>query len=450
VSETEALATFVEETSLSDVPEDVQQKAKEAITDLVGVAVYGSHHDVGERVASYVDATFSSGEATVLARGNASSPGAALANASFGHAVDYDDTFESIVIHPTSPVFSAALAAGERAGASGAAVLTAYVVGVDVAYRTGHSTYPEHYENGWHSTGTVGTFGAAAAAASVMGLSAERIRHAFGIAASGSSALKKNFGTMTKPLHSGHAAQMGVRAATLAAEGFTADPSVFEGKIGYGTAMTPGGTYDPDELTRELGETWAVMDIGYKPYPSGVITHAAMDALREIVVDNDLAPDDVEAVTVALDDAASEMLHHENPQTGLEAKFSIEFCLASVLRERDPGIHEFTDEYVTAPATREQTKKVTRAFEENLFGGNYANYAARVDVTTVGGEELSNEITYAPGSPNNPLSEERLRAKFDECARDVLSADDADAAYEAIADLESEGALERFVEAVSA
>jgi 2-methylcitrate dehydratase PrpD len=288
VNETAELARFVEETSLTDVPEVVREKAKEAISDLVGVAVYGSHHDVGERVASYVDATFAAEGATVFGRGRASPPGAALANASFGHAVDYDDTFESIVLHPTSPVFSAALAAGEHAGATGTDILTAYVVGVEAAYRTGHSTYPEHYENGWHSTGTVGAFGAAAAAASVMGLSADQTCHAFGTTASGSSSLKKNFGTMTKPLHSGHAAQIGVRAAILAAEGFTADRSVFEGKIGYGTVMTPGGTYNPEELTRDLGDTWAVMDIGYKPYPSGVITHAAMDALREIVVDHDL------------------------------------------------------------------------------------------------------------------------------------------------------------------
>jgi 2-methylcitrate dehydratase PrpD len=450
VSETRELATFVEATSLADVPTEVREKAKEAISDFVGVAVYGSHHDVGERVGSYVDTTFAAGEATVFARGDASPPGAALANGAFGHAVDYDDTFESIVIHPTSPVFAAALAAGEQAGASGEEVLAAYVVGCEVAYRTGHATYPSHYENGWHSTGTVGSFGATAAAASVLGLSVDRTCHALGIAASGSSALKKNFGTMTKPLHAGHAAQVGVRAAMLAAEGFTADPAVFEGKIGYGNVMTPGGTYDPEELTRGLGDSWAVMDIGYKPYPSGVITHAAMDALREIVVDHDLAPDDVETITVALDDAASEMLHHENPQTGLEAKFSIEFCLASVLRERDPGIHEFTDEYVTAPETRAQTKKVTRAFEENLFGGNFANYAARVSVTTVDGDELSNEMTHAPGSPNNPLSAERLGAKFEECARDVLSEKDADAAYEAIMDLESEGSLDRLLDAVSA
>lgn len=447
---TEELARFVCETNLDEIPDDVREKAKEAITDLVGVAIYGSHHNVGDQIWSYVNTSAPGDTATVFARGSSSAPGAALANATFGHAVDYDDTFESIVIHPTSPVFSAALAVSESVDSIEKNILTGYIVGVDVAYRTGHSTYPSHYENGWHSTGTVGTFGAAAAAASVMGLSVMETRHAFGIAASASSSLKKNFGTMTKPLHSGHAAQMGVRAAMLADSGFTADINIFEGKIGYGNVMTLDDSYDPNELTRDLGETWGVMDLGYKPYPSGVITHAAMDAFREIIVKNDLDPEEVESVSVALDDAASEMLHHTNPQTGLEAKFSIEFCLAAVLRERDPGIHEFTDEYVTAPETREQIKKVTRDFQENLFGGNFANYAARVTAETTDGETYTNEMKHAPGHPTNPLSKERLRAKFDECTRDVLSDEEANTVYESIWELDTNGELDRLLTAVSA
>lgn len=450
MGETKALAAFVGETTLSDVPKEPRAKAKEAITDLVGVALYGSHHDVGDRITAFVEADSSGEVATMLARGSASATGAALANATYGHAVDYDDTFESIVIHPTSPVFSAALAAAESVEATGEDVLRGYLVGVDVAYRTGHSTYPSHYDNGWHSTGTVGTFGAAAAAASVLGMDVKEIRHAFGIAASASSSLKKNFGTMTKPLHSGHAAQMGLRAALLADEGFTADPDVFDGELGYGQVMTPDGSYDPDVLTDGLGETWAVMDIGYKPYPSGVITHAAMDAFREVLVERDLGPDDVERVVVSLDDAASKMLHHENPSTGLEAKFSIEFCLAAVLRERDPGVHEFTDEYVTAPETREQTAKVDRDFKTNLFGGDYANYAARVTVETVDGDSYTYEMTHAPGHPTNPLSAERIRAKFGECTRDVITDEEADIVYDSIQRLDEDGELDRLIDAISA
>ena len=443
-----ALAQFITETSIDDIPENVKEKAKEAITDLVGVAIYGSHHDVGQRIATYVESMSPGTDATMFGRQKASADGAALANASFGHAVDFDDTFESIVIHPTSPVFSAAFVAGEAHNATGKDVLESYIIGVEVAYRTGHATYPSHYDHGWHSTGTVGTFGATAAVASIMGLSAEETQHALGIAASMSSSLKKNFGTMTKPLHSGHAAQMGVRSATLAAGGFTADPEVLDGKIGYGNVMTPTGEYKLKIVVEGLDD-WGVNDLGYKPYPSGVITHAAMDAMREIVVENDLKPTDVEAVTVALDEAASEMLHHKNPSNGLEAKFSIEFCLASILLERDPGVHEFTDAYVTDPNTRAQTAKVNRAFESNLFGGKFANYAARVSVTTTDGTEYTVEEKYAPGSPNNPLSEDRLRAKFDECATDVLSPEDAAAAYDAISTLEQDGSLKKLITAVS-
>lgn len=449
MGETEALSEYVVRTEFESIPDEVGEKAKEAILDMVGVSLYGSQHEVGEHIKSYVETMTTGDQTTLLGGGKASPTGAALANGTFAHAVDYDDTFESIVIHPTGPVFAATLAMGEYVDATGRDILTGYIVGVEAAYRTGHSTYPSHYDNGWHSTGTVGTFGAAAAAASVADLSVEEVQHAFGIVASSSSSLKKNFGTMTKPLHPGHAAQMGIRATKLAEQGFTADVEVFEGKIGYGEAMTIGDTYDPSEITDGLGETWAVTDIGYKPYPSGVITHAAMDALRGLLVEHHLNVDDVKTVTVALDEAASEMLHHTDPGTGLEAKFSIEFCLAAVLREQDPGIYEFTDEYVNEAATKVQMKKVTRDFEKNLFGGDFANYAARVSVTTVDGINYTAEERYAPGSPNNPMSEDRLRKKFNECAETVLSEADAAAVCDAISNLETDGAVNSLLDAAN-
>lgn len=415
MDETATLAAFVAGTDLDDVPPEARSHAKQAIRDYVGVAVYGAHHEVGDRIAGYVERCHDGDEASVFARGAASPAGAALANGTFGHAIDYDDTFESIVLHPTSPVFPAALAVGEATDADGADVLAGYVVGCEAAFRVGHSTYPEHYENGWHSTGTAGSFGAAAAAASVLGLDEETTAQALGVVASGSSSLKKNFGTMTKPLHAGHAAEQGVRAALLAAEGFTADDAILDDDIGYGEVMTPGDAYDPSEITDDLGGTWAVRDIGYKPYPSGVITHAAMEALRELIVEEGLEIDDVARVGVALDDAASEMLHHERPGDALQAKFSIEFCLAAVLLAEDPGVQEFSDEYVASEAVQETIPLVEREFEENLFGGRFAGYGARVTVETRDGKEHVAEMREAPGSPSNPVSDERLRAKFLSC-----------------------------------
>ena len=445
MGETSTLAEFVATTAFDDVPGQQVEKAKRAIKDYVGVALYGSRHDVGDRVSSYVDRCLPGDDAAVLGHTTASPPGAALANGAFGHAIDYDDTFESIVIHPTSPVFPAALAGVQVADGTGPDVLTAYVVGVEAAYRVGHATYPSHYDNGWHSTGTVGTFGAAAAAASALGLAADETERAFGIAASCSSSLKKNFGTMTKPLHAGHAAQMGVRAASLPEAGFTADGTVFEGDIGYGRVMTPGGDYDPTELTEDLGGTWAVDDIGFKPYPSGVITHAAMDALRAVIEREALDPADVETIRVALDEAASEMLIHADPDDALQAKFSIEFCLAAILREGDAGVREFSDEYVADPRTREAMAKVERDFEPTIFGGEFAGYGARVTVTTTGGQEYVEEEKHAPGSPNNPVSDARLDAKFFECAEPVVGDERTEAVASAVTDLDESGALDRLL-----
>jgi 2-methylcitrate dehydratase PrpD len=448
MSETAAMATAITSIDYDDVPDPVLAKAKGAILDYVGVALYGSHHEVGNIVTDYVTAIGGSGETPMLGRKPTGSAGAALANGTFGHAIDYDDTFESLVLHPTSPTFAAAHAATAVADADGRSLLTGYVVGIETAYRVGQSVYPSHYEHGWHITGTAGTFGATASVASILDLSTEAVEHALGIAASSSSSLKKNFGSMTKPLHAGHAAQSGLRAALLASQGFTADPEILDGQLGYGAVMTPDGSYDPAPIT-DPEDGWAVMDIGYKPYPSGVITHAAMDALRELVEEEGLTPDDVASIVVTLDEAASEMLHHHNPENALQAKFSIEFCLAAILRERTVGLLEFTDEYVTESETRDVIDFVDRDFEANLFEGPYANYGARVTVTTEDGRELVATERFAPGSPNNPISEDRLEGKFREAATTVLDENDVDAVAEAIDTLERTGSLGQLNDAVT-
>ena len=442
------LAGRATETAADGPPPETLDRAKLAIRDYLGVGLYGSRHPVGERIRAFVGATQPGTAATLLGGGTASTTGAALANGTFGHAIDYDDTFESIVLHPTAPVFAAALATAERVGADGEALLGSYVAGVEVAYRIAHSVYPGHYDNGWHLTGTVGTFGATAAAGTLLGQSPETLARAFGIAGSGSSSLKKNFGTMTKPLHAGHAAEMGARAALLADSGFGATGEVLEGPMGYGTVMNPTGTFDEGDIRESPGGRRGVEDIGLKPYPSGVITHAAMEAMRRTVTEHDLGPADVERVVVTLDEAASEMLIHADPADELEAKFSIEFCLAAVLREGDAGVAEFSDEYVNAAPTREAMALVERAFEPDLFGGGFAGYGARVTVETTDGETHVAEERRAPGSPSNPLAEERWLAKFRECAAPVLDREAAERVASLTAELERLDGLEPLLAAL--
>ena len=449
MNETATLAAFVASTTAADVPEEAVERAKRATRDVVGLALHGSAHATGETVASYLDAVGTAGGATVAGRGTADPPRAAFANGAFAHVLNYDDTFESVVVHPSCTAFPAALAAAEVADGTGRDLLTGYVVGLDVAYRVGRSVAPTHWHHGWHSTATVGVFGATAAAASVLGLSDAEVRRAFGLAGSFSSGLKKNIGTMANPLHCGHAAQKGVEAALLVREGAAADESIFEGEFGFGRVVTVDDGYDPAPIVDPDAE-WAVLDVAFKPYPSGVVTHAAMEALRGILEREDLDAENVDSVTATVDERTMDTIDRHDPQNATEATVSYEFCLAAVLRERDPGIREFTDEYVRDPATRDAIAKVRLDPRADPFDSNdaEASYGARIAVETTDGRTFDAEMQTAPGGPSNPLPEARWRAKFYECAETALDREAAERVEETVLRLDEEGSLDAFARAL--
>jgi 2-methylcitrate dehydratase PrpD len=442
VTETETLAELTSSTSFDDLSAPAVEQAKQSLRDIVGLTINGSTHRNGRAVASYLSTVGATGNATVVGHGDADPPRAALANGTFGHTLNYDDTFESVVIHPSCTAFPAALAAGEAVDATGRDLVTAYVVGLEVTYRIGRSVAPTHWHHGWHSTATIGIFGATAAAASLYDLSTAEVRRALGIAGSFSSGLKKNIGTMTNPIHCGHAAQKGLEAVLLVRADADADDSILEGQYGYGTVMTIDDTYNPERI-HETDHEWAVLDNAFKPYPSGVVTHSAMEALRAILERADLGPDDVETITATVDERVMDTIDQHDPQNAAEANVSYEFCLAVMLRERDAGIHEFTDEYVRAPETREAMAKVELDPREDPFDatGDEASYGARIAVETVDGRTLTNEMLTAPGGPSNPLPEERWRGKFYECAETALDRDTAEAVEASILELDADGAL---------
>lgn len=442
------LAELTSETTLADISAEAVEHTKRSIRDFVGVAIYGSHHDVGSTVMNYVNSQPSEGDTILLGYGNYGPQYAALANGIFGHAVDYDDTFETIVLHPSGSAFPAALAAAGTAGKTGADVLTGYTVGLEVAYRVGCSVAPSHWNNGWHSTGTIGVFGATAAAASVLDLSVDQIQNAIGIAASSSAGLAANSGTMTKPYHSGHAAQMGIQSALMAQNGFTGNHNILEI---YGDVYTVNDDFTPDIIRESDMDDWAVLDNGFKPYPSGVVTDAPMEALRILMESNNLGYDDVEKVTATVDERF-EGLSNREPNDALQAKFSYEFCLAAILRNQHAGIHEFTDEFVTEDKTREAIDKVELVLESGLFveeTNAEASYGARVSLKTTDGETYTKEIRSAPGSPSNPLPDERLKAKFDECVVTVYGQEESDTLWEIIGRLDEAGSLDEFEDIVT-
>jgi 2-methylcitrate dehydratase PrpD len=442
MGETTHLAERVSTVSYGDVPDEAVEHAKRSIRNIVGTGLHGSTHPDGEGVRSYLDAVDATGDAVVIGGGSADAVRAAFANGTFGHVMDYDDTFESVVIHPSCTAFPAALAAAEQVDGSGKDVLTGFVLGLDAHLRIGRSVAPSHWHRGWHSTATIGVFGATAAAASVLGLDAAETRYAFGLAGSFSSGLKKNIGTAGNPIHCGHAAGKGVEAAMLARGGAEVDDAIFQGEYGFGRLATGDDSYDPSEITDPAVE-WAVLDNAFKPYPSGVVTHSAMEALRSILVEEDLGVDDVERITATVDELVMDTVDEHDPKDATAAGVSYEFCLAAILRERDVGLSEFTDEYVRAPATQAAMDKVHLDPQSDPFDtdNDDASYGARIAVETVEGETFEAEILSAPGGPSNPLPEERWRDKFFETAGAVLDRSAAEDLETAIMQLETEGAL---------
>lgn len=403
------LATFV--CTVGDLPAETVRRSKLAIRDYLGVGCFGTTGTTGEVLRQYADAAPAVGEATVLDGRTAGIERAALLNGAYGHAEDYDDTFASFPLHPTTVVTPAALAAGEAANASGRDLLRAYAAGVEVCHRVGRSVFPRQYERGFHSTAAVGPLGAAAAAGVVFEFDEDTLRRAFGIAASSAGGLRRNFGTTTKPLHAGFAASDGLRAAVLARDGATADREILDGEAGYGEAMA-GDAYDPSALFVEGFD--GVADLALKLFPSAHITHGAIEAFRRLCVEEDLRVDDVDSVTATLHPGGEDVLVHADPETGLEAKFSMEFCLAATLREHSLGPEQFTDDYVRDPATRDAIARADVRYDADAVA-HLGRYAGHVRVETGDGTVHEATAVDAPGSPLNPVDEARLRAKFDAC-----------------------------------
>ena len=419
---TTTLARFVEETGIDDVPPDVRALARRCLRDHIGVALLGSESDPGERMREYATTAFTGTTATVIGGGTATPHGAALANGTFAHVDDYDDTFDSIVIHPSTPVAPAALAAAEAENATGMELLTALVVGSEVLSRVGHAVYPEHYDNGWHLTATVGTFGAAAAAASIYGLEADTIERAFGIAGSNApTSLKRNMGSEIKLTHPGQGAQRGIEAVTMARAGWTANRRVFDGEKGYPDVMAPGRS-DTSVDTDGLGDRWALQDVGFKLYPSAIVTHAGIHALESLLAEEGIDPDRIESIDVEVDESIDVLKH---PPLGgpFDAKFSFEFCLGLVVAYGSVRPSAFADSTLTEEPIRRAMDLVSVVPVSGLFGSEYFGYGARVRVETVDGAVYLRDQRRPPAMPYEPSDDAALEEKFRACAGTALGAE---------------------------
>jgi 2-methylcitrate dehydratase PrpD len=423
------LAAFVADLTYDAVPEAARTTVERAFVDTVGVTLAGAVADAGAR-AGTLATRVGEGETTVLGTGEtASLTDAVLANGTAGHALDYDDLSWAMDGHPSVPLVAPALAVGELVDASGRDLMTAFAAGFEAECFVAEPVSPTHYELGWHPTATVGTFGATATAASVLGLDAEATARALCIAASMPAGLKRNFGTMTKPLHAGLAGRSGVTAALLASEGFTADDAAVSGDSGFWDRYAAGaeGVVDPP------GDPWRLAETGIsvKAYPCCYFTHTSIALASTLATDHGLAPDEVERVESTTSRGAGDALVHSEPETGLEAKFSMEYALAAALVFDRVGLSAFEPAAIADPEVQQVRERASFVVDDAL---PYKSNHARVVVETTGGERYEATLDDPPGTPANPLSESELREKFVECATHVL---DRSAAERAFADLRS-------------
>src|SRR2546427_6168425 len=434
---TTAIADFVAKSRWEDCPASAVEAARRAILDCLGGMLAGSVEPSARILHAVALAEGGAPLCTVVGTGRRTGAvWAALCNGTAAHALDFDDTNFILLGHPSAPVLAAALAAGELALADGQALIHAFLLGFEVETTLAAVLNPAHYEKGFHATGTLGTMGAAAAAARLLGLDATQTRTALAIAASQASGLKENFGTMTKPFHAGHAARSGILAAQLAREGLTASETALEGRQGYAAAF--GASHGIDRALEGLGRAWHLLGSGIavKPYPSCALTHSAIDALIDLRAAHRLSARDIAAVQVGVTRVVPDVLAHRHPATALERKFSMQFCAAAALAEGRVDFGSFADGEVANPDVRELMGRGDMVVDPRLPQGDEQNAWSRRSSRLQAGRTYATDPRGPLGYAATPPSHPALRDKFLGCAKTVLSADEAEAVAEQIGHLE--------------
>jgi 2-methylcitrate dehydratase PrpD len=430
---THAVVEFITSVQWHNFPAEAVDLAKRCLIDGLAVMLAGTTTRGSAMLREYIRASGGAPEATVFASDcfQTSAASAALANASSGHAMDWDDTQLSstpdrifgLLTHPTMPPLAASLALGERHHVSGASFVAAFLTGFEVECKMAEAIHPNHYKKGFHSSGTLGAFGATAAAAKLLALDADAVANALAITASLCAGIRVNFGTMTKPLHVGRAAQNGVFAAELASKGFTGGREGLDGLWGFFQLFGLGGEADPARISGALGNPYSILTPGVsiKPYPCGVLGHPTMDAMRKLVITHDVQPEQIATIRLRAGSNILNPLRYKIAQSELEAKFSPPFMLAAIAIRRKAGIREFTDEFVRSPAVQRMMTRVETILDPAIEAQGFDKIRSIVEVDLNDGRRLVEQADERyRGGPDRPFTREELHEKFTECAESAL------------------------------
>ena len=410
---TRTLAEFVANHPSRGWSDAVNHEAHRTFFNWLGCGIGAAHHEAADAALRALAVMQPSPQATVLGRKERiDMAGAALINGITSHTFDFDDTHLKTIIHPAGPVASAVLALAEVTGASGRAVIDSLVLGIDVACRVGNAMYPDHYDRGWHITGSTGMLGAAAACSRLMGLNADQTQMALGIAASTPVGLREQFGTMTKPFHPGAAARAGMLAALLAREGFTASKRALEAPRGL--MQVASTKCDWNEITDELGSRFEISFNTYKPFACGIVIHPAIDACAQLRAAG-VKADDVERIEIAVHSLVLELTGKKEPKDGLEAKFSVYHGCAAGLLFGEAGEGEFDDALVNSDAVVSIRRKVVATVDPTIDEAEVRAVAIMKD-----GTRKAVHVEQAIGSLQRPLTDADLERKFSSLAGPVL------------------------------
>jgi 2-methylcitrate dehydratase PrpD len=412
---TQILARFVATHPSRGWSDAVDREAHRTFLNWAGCAVGAARHEAMTAALAAVRMLDPAPQSTILGRAErVDMAGAALLNGISSHTFDFDDTHLKTIIHPAGPVASAALALAEHIGASGRALIDALVLGIDVSCRMGNLMYPDHYDRGWHITGSTGTLGAAAACARLLGLDEQKTMMALGIAASQPVGLREQFGTMTKPFHPGGAARAGLLSALLARHGFTASARALEAPRGY--AQVVSTKYAWNEVTDELGERFEISFNTYKPFACGIVIHPSIDACVQLR-EQGVRADDVERIELKVHSLVLELTGKKEPADGLQGKFSVYHGCAAGLIFGRAGEAEYADDIVTREDVVALRRKVVATVDDAID-------EASADVTAVlhDGRRIHVFVEHAIGSLQRPMSDAALETKFTAQTEPILGA----------------------------
>ncbi|WP_420562974.1 MmgE/PrpD family protein [Thalassobaculum sp.] len=419
----ETYARFAAGLRTAPLSDEVRHHAERAIVDWFAACVPGGVMAPATLVAEALADQVGAGNASLVPGGQrATAQTAALINGTASHTVEFDDIFREGLYHPGTPTISAALAAAELAGADGARLLAGVVAGYEVSNRIAKAVNPRHYDY-WHTTATVGCFGAAAAASVILDLDAGQTAHALGTAATMAAGLQQAFraDAMSKPLHSGRAAEAGVLAARLAKAGVTGALDALEGPRGFGAAMS-GPDVDWEAATATLGSDWTITRVTFKNHAACGHVHAAVDAAAEIAAANGLTFDRIARIEAGSYAKSVEICGNAEPVTAFEAKFSLPYCVAAVLVRGSVRRAAFDPDALADPAIRDLAAKVVHTVDPGCEAAFPGARSARVAIVTTDGRRFEHFAPTRKGDPDNPLTDAELDAKFHELTDDVLGA----------------------------